>query len=230
VDPPEDHADEAASYSAALESALPPGERTLLELGSGVGHNALFMKRRFRCTLTDLSPAMLARSRRLNPECEHLDADMRSLRLGRTFDAVFVRDAIVYMTTERELAAVARTAFAHTRPGGAALFAPDYVKETFREGSELITGAEGDRSLRCIEWVFDPDPADTTYSVEYAFLLRDRTGVRSVHDHHLEGLFPWATWLRVLEAAGYRVGRVSRPLDDGGMDEVVRCRRPEGAR
>ena len=50
---------------------------------------------------------------------------MRTLRLQRQFDAVLVHDAVAYMTTRADLAAlVAATAFAHTRPGGAALFAP----------------------------------------------------------------------------------------------------------
>ena len=74
--------------------------RTLLELGSGGGNNASHLKTRFDCTLTDISPEMLALSRSLNPECEHLEGDMRTLRLGREFDVVFIHDAISYLTTE----------------------------------------------------------------------------------------------------------------------------------
>src|SRR4051812_46619548 len=86
LDPPEDHRDEAASYQQALERAASPRPETLLDLGAGAGHNAVHMKQRFRCTLTDLSEAMLGLSRALNPECEHVAGDMRTLRLGRTFD------------------------------------------------------------------------------------------------------------------------------------------------
>ena len=44
---------------------------------------------------------------------------------------------------------------------------------------------------------------DTTYIVDYAFLLREANGeVRAVHDRHIEGLFPRATWLEAFEAAG----------------------------
>src|SRR5438045_1944384 len=88
VDPPEDHREEAGSYQAALERGIVGRAETLLELGAGAGHNALHLKRRFRCTLTDISPEMQALSRELDPECEHLLGDMRSLRLDRTFDAV----------------------------------------------------------------------------------------------------------------------------------------------
>jgi hypothetical protein len=184
------------------------------------------MKRSFRCTLTDISPEMQALSRELNPECEHLPGDMRTLRLQREFDAVMVHDAVAYMTSRADLAAVAATAFAHTRPGGAAVFAPDYVRETFREKSELHAGDDGARSLRCLDWTWDPDPADDTYAVEYAFLLRDGVDMKAVHDRHVEGLFARATWMEILGAAGYRVEPVDRPFDDTTTDSIFLCRRP----
>jgi trans-aconitate methyltransferase len=93
---------------------------TLLELGSGGGNNASYLKRWFTLTLVDASPGMLKASRRLNPECEHVRGDMRTARLGRTFDRVFIHDAIMHMTSEADLVRALRTAFIHTRPGGAA--------------------------------------------------------------------------------------------------------------
>lgn len=226
LDPVADHAEEAAAYAAALASAGAPAGGTLLELGAGAGGNASFIKRQFRCTLTDISPEMQALSRALNPECEHLAGDMRTLRLGRGFDAVLVHDAVCYMTTRADLAAAAATAFAHTRPGGAALFAPDYVGETFRDKSELHAGEDGGRALRCLEWAWDPDPRDDSYVVEYAFLLRQGDDMRAVHDRHVEGLFARATWLEILSDAGYRVELVDRPFDDTTTDSVFLCRRP----
>jgi hypothetical protein len=226
LDPPADHLEEASCYQAAFERAVSPRPETLLELGAGAGHNALHLKRRFRCTLTDLSEPMLALSRGLNPECEHAAGDMRTLRLGRTFDTVLVHDAVAYMTTEDDLLAAARTAFVHTRPGGAAVFAPDCVRETLREETELLTGDDGARALRGLMWTWDPDPADDTCAVEFALLLRDGDRVQAVHDRHLEGAFPRATWHRLLASAGYRVGTMERPLGDGRFDEVFLCRRP----
>jgi len=227
VDPPEDHEEEAAAYTAALAGAIRGGADTLLELGAGAGHNARFMKRRFRCTLTDVSPEMLALSRELNPDCEHAEGDMRTLRLDRTFDAVLVHDAIGYMLTQADLRAVARTAFLHTRPGGAALFAPDHLAETFHETTLLIEGEDESRALRCIEWTFDPDPADTTCVVHYAFLLREGATVTPCHDTHVEGLFPEETWRRVLSETGFEVDTVARPIGNGEYDQVFLCSRPQ---
>jgi trans-aconitate methyltransferase len=214
LDPPEDHADEAVTYLEALERGGVPQQGTLLELGSGAGHNALFMKERLKCTLSDLSPAMQRLSRELNPECEHVQGDMRTLRLSRTFDAVFVHDAIVYMTTETELLAALTSAFVHTKPGGVALFAPDHVPEGFVEQTDLYQHDAGGRSLRCMEWTWDPDPNDQRYTVEYALLLREGDQVRAVHDRHLEGLFSQGTWLELLKRAGFEPTLLKRPLDE----------------
>ncbi len=226
IDPPDDHREEAAAFQAAFERAVDPAPRTLLELGSGAGHNAVHLKQRFRCTLADLSPGMLELSRALNPECEHVEADMRALRLERTFDAVLVHDAVMYMTREAELVAAARTAFVHTRPGGAAVFAPDCTRETFRDTTEVIEADDGGRSVRGLEWSWDPDPDDDTMTTEYVLLLREGGEVRSVHDRHVEGLFSRDTWRRVLEGVGYRVETFERPIGDGEVDEIFLAVRP----
>ena len=80
--------------------------------------------------------------------------------------------------------------------------------------------------MRCLEWMWDPDPTDTTYCVDYAFLLRDETGMQAVHDHHVEGLFPRATWLRLLGEAGFDFESVPREADDIYLDEIFLGRRP----
>ena len=100
LSPPEEYAEEAALYHSLLQETGTEPLRTMLELGSGGGNNASHLKRHYELTLTDISPGMLEVSRRLNHECQHEAGDMRSIRLGRTFDAVFVHDAIAYMTTE----------------------------------------------------------------------------------------------------------------------------------
>jgi len=201
---PEDYEEEAAIYAYLLieHSARPP--TTVLELGSGGGNNASHMKARFKMTLVDRSDEMLEVSRRLNPECEHFQGDMRIVRLGRQFDAVFVHDAIVYMTTEDDLRAAIATAYVHCAPGGAALFAPDYIRETFRPGTDHGGHDGPGRSMRYLEWVRDPDPNDDTYEVDYALILmEDGQPTRVAHDHHVEGLFSRGVWLRLLSEAGF---------------------------
>lgn len=196
----EDYAEEADFYAKILlDAGLPPGP-SLLELGCGGGNNAHYLKRTFPdVVLSDLSADMLAVSRALNPECEHVQGDMRTLRLGREFDAVFVHDAIEYMTTEADLRQAMETACLHCRPGGLALFAPDHVCETF-EPSTDHGGHDGEgRGLRYLEWVNDADPEDTQCEVDMVYLLReDGRPPRVEYERHLFGLFPRETWLGLL--------------------------------
>jgi len=200
---PAGYAEEAAIAEEAVLRAARGPVRRVLELGCGGGNNASHLKARFEMTLTDLSPWMLDVSRALNPECEHIEGDMRTLRLARTFDAVFVHDAVSYMTRERDLRAAIATAFLHLRPGGVALFVPDDTRETWRAATSHGGHDKGDRGLRYVVWHYDPDPADTTIVAAYAFLLRDGARTRAVHDRHTLGLFPRATWVRAFADAGF---------------------------
>jgi SAM-dependent methyltransferase len=201
---PADYAEEAAFYERMLLEACARSPKTLLELGSGGGNNASHLKKRFDMVLVDRSAAMLDVSRALNPECEHLEGDMRSVRVGRQFDAVFVHDAVCYMTTECDLNAAIETAYVHCKPGGAALFCPDHVRENFRSSTSHGGHDGADRALRYLEWQWDPDPSDTSYLVDYAYLLREPGGSTRVEwDRHVEGLFSRADWLRLLRDVGF---------------------------
>jgi SAM-dependent methyltransferase len=200
---PAEYVEDAAFASRVLRESSARRPRTVLELGSGGGNNASHMKAEFELTLVDLSPGMLELSRGLNPECEHLVGDMRTLRLGRTFDAVFIHDAVVYLTTAEDLRAAMETAFVHLVPGGAALFVPDAVREKFEPRTDHGGGDGEGRSLRYLEWISDPDPSDTEYIVDYAYLLREGTDVRVIHDRHRCGLFARQQWIQLLSGVGF---------------------------
>jgi trans-aconitate methyltransferase len=201
---PHEYAEEAATYSKVLEEACESPPRTVLELGSGAGNNASHMKSRFQLTLVEPSEGMLELSRGINPECEHVQGDMRTVRLGRQFDAVFVHDAVDYMLTEADMRAAFETVYEHCKPGGAALLAPDHVRENFQPDTEHGGNDDGGRGLRFLEWTTDPDPSDTSYVVDFAYLLRDETGtVRVEHDRHRCGLFSRGEWMSWLTEAGF---------------------------
>ena len=136
ISPPSEYAEEAALYVEMIQGAARGPVREVLELGSGGGNNASHMKHAFAMTLVEPSDGMHHISRALNPECEHVPGDMRTVRLGRAFDAIFVHEAVMYMTTEDDLRAALTTVAIHLAPGGVALVAPDATTETFREATE----------------------------------------------------------------------------------------------
>lgn len=224
MSPSSDYVEETADLWPTLTSAPDAPPATLLELGSGGGSLAFHLKPRLRLTLTDRSPAMLAVNRALNPECEHLVGDMRTLDLGRRFDLVLVHDAIMYATRPADLQATMATAVRHCRPGGGVVLVPDCVKETFEPTTEHggQDGVDG-RALRYLEWTWDPDASDDTAEMALAFLLRETDGhLRQVMDRHQFGLFRRDAWLAWLRLAGCVV--TSR-MDPWGRDVFV-GRRP----
>ncbi len=224
---PADYEEEAGFYTEIFREACDP--RTVLELGSGGGNNASHMKAHFELTLVDRSTGMLAVSRELNPECEHVQGDMCDVRLGRQFDAVFVHDAVSYLTSLPDLARAIETASVHCKPGGVALFCPDWFRETF-EPSTNHGGHDGQgRSFRYLEWDSKPTPGQDSFTADYAFLLRESgKAVRVVHDQHVCGLFPRERWLALCRAAGLQP-QIRKVVHTGGNSEgseLILCRKP----
>ena len=216
---PDEYATEAVGYRQVIESAARRPVRRVLELGSGGGNNASHLSPPWEMTLVDRAPGMLAVSEALNPGCRHVQGDMCEVRLGERFDAVFVHDAVAYLTTEAELEALAATAYEHCEPGGVVLLSPDGTRESFASSTSHggHDGPDG-RGIRYLEWTWDPDPDDREVMSEYVLVVRDVDGaVRTVHDRHRLGLFPRATWLRVLAGAGFEAWSEWEP-DSGEWD------------
>ena len=224
MSPPEDYADEAERWRRELRARLGPGRLRVLDLGTGGGHHLhqIIANDRdgFDATAVDLSEAMLIRSRRLNPGARHRVGDMRSVRLGETFDAVLIHDAIDYMLTEADLRAAFASAGAHLRPGGLLMAAPDDYAETFhsprvRHETRRANGEE----LTYVEYSADADPTDTQVETAYVFFLDEGGELRVEVDRHVTGLFPIAAWERLLREAGFAPQRVDYPFaeDDRPM-------------
>jgi SAM-dependent methyltransferase len=220
ISPPSEYAGDAAVIEQEFATVTPP-VRSLLDLGSGGGHVTRHLHQDRQVMLVDISADMLAVSRRLNPDCRHVLGDMRTIRLGRLFDAVLVHDAVDYVTSHDDLALLIGTAAAHCRPGGIAVFAPDHTAETFRPGTGAGGGHDGNgRQASFTERTSDPDSADEWILAEYEFTLRDADGtVTVVPETHRLGSFRRNTWLQLLAAAGFTA--TVRPLSAPGRSPRV---------
>lgn len=209
ISPPEEYAGEAEEFRVPI-ARYAPEARTVLHLGCGGGHLDSHLKRHFAITGVDRSPAMLALARRLNPGVAYVEGDLRTVRLGRTFDAVMAADSMDYMLSEDDLRAAFRTAFEHLRPGGVYVTYAEFTPERFRQHrTKATTHARGDVAITFVEHAYDPDPTDTTFEIDFTYVIRRGGGVAVERDRHLQGLLPLDAWRRLLREAGFQVHEIA---------------------
>lgn len=179
--------------------------RTLLHLGCGGGHNDHFFRKYARVTGVDISRPMLRLARRLNPDVAYLAGDMRTARLGRTFDAVVAWDSLTLMAGPADLAKVFATAYRHLEKGGVFFFLLDADRAQFRQGAVdgYANRAKGAK-ITFIENRYDPDPRDAHYETRFVFLIRRKGGLEVETDRSRCGLFSAGEVLALLRRRGFR--------------------------
>ena len=223
----EEYLEECELFTEMIRQCARHEVRTLLDVGCGGGKNAFHFKKNFELTGVDISQAMLSNAKMLNPECEFLIGDMRTLDLGREFDAVFLNDSIAYMKTENDLFNAFQSAHRHLRPGGAMITIAEVTKETFRQNKTAVSISEADDlEITVIDNSYDPDPDDDTYETTLVYLIRENGKLKIEHDHHILGLFSIDVWRRLLKDAGFEISE--RTCRIGGEDiHVFACLKPE---
>ncbi len=180
--------------------------RTLLDIGCGGGKNVYHLKKHFKITGIDISKSMLSNAKKLNPKCEFHIGDMRNFDLGRQFDSVFINDASIYMTTQKDLLKVFNVAHKHLRTGGVMVTYPDQCKKSFKQNQTHVwRSKKSDMDITFIENNYDPNPKDDTFESTMIFLIRKKGKLRIEHDFHLCGLFRLSVWRKLLRQAGFRV-------------------------
>jgi SAM-dependent methyltransferase len=120
----------ASDYEAwtthALALATSHGWRgnDVLDVGCGTGKSFLpFLRRGFRVTGCDISPAMLAEAERKAPDVRLIEADMRALpKLGAFGLVICFDDSLNHMLDEAELAAALASLANNLAPAGLLLF------------------------------------------------------------------------------------------------------------
>jgi SAM-dependent methyltransferase len=209
-DPDGEYAEWCAHVVAMIEKHAKREVRKLLNLGCGGGKNAHNLKRNYQVTGLDLSEAMLANARALNPDCTFVQGDMREFSLSERFDAIVIDDAVSYMTSREDLARLFRAAYGHLELGGVMIVSPDKTKETFEQNDTHITHAQAKAKPEGVDVVFiendyDPDPEDDTYDALIIYLIREKGALRVVEDMHILGLFAADVWPTLLREAGFEI-------------------------
>jgi len=220
MSPPEDYVEEGRKLSELIKERSPAGAETLLHLGCGGGHNDHTLKDYFKVTGIDISEPMLELAGRLNPEVDYHQGDMRSVRLGKTFDAVVGLDSLAYMQTEEELRGVFETAYLHLKPGGVFLAFPEFTRERFQQNwAHSSSHSSGDVSITYFENYYDPDPGGTIIEATFIYLIRQGGKLEIETDRHLCGIFGMETWLSLLNETGFEVELTQLILRNDSGDE-----------
>jgi len=219
ISPPDHYVEESEYFSRVIKENARIEVKTLLHLGCGGGHNDHTLQRHFELIGVDLSEDMLGLARKLNPEATYLIGDMRSVWLGRTFDAVACLDAITYILTADDLRSTFATAWNHLKPGGVLLVVPDLFKESFQKFQQNktvpFTNSVGGVEITFVENYYDPDPSDDTYESTFIFLIRRDRKLEIEIDRHICGVFTSDTWHRLLREVGFEVRRTEFKALDG---------------
>lgn len=210
LSPPEDHAAEAELIAEVLTAhgCGAPGRRrpAIVEFGAGGGHTLHHLAGRFDAVAVDLSEPMLGHCRRLNPAIATHVGDMRTVRLGRRFDAVLVHDAADYLTRVHDIEAACATAAAHLGPGGLVLLAPTYVRESFRDHETTVDRhRRGRMDITCVSHVQRRARRGSSYDLVLLLLIRSGGRLRIEEDRHRCGLYAARTWRSALTRAGFQV-------------------------
>ncbi len=206
ISPPEDYVEEGQEFWRTIQKHSRIEAKTLLDLGCGGGHNDHALKEYVKVTGVDVSEAMLSLAGRLNPDVVYHLGDMRSVRLGETFDAVLIADSIDYMLTVEDLRAAFVTAFMHLKPGGVFCTYAEVTAQSFRQNeTQCSTRAQGDVEITFVENCYDPDPTDSTYEMTFVHLIRRGGKLEIKTDRHLGGVFGLETWLKLLAEVGFEV-------------------------
>jgi SAM-dependent methyltransferase len=209
LSPKEDYVEVGEFIASAIREHSRIEVRTLLHLGCGGGHNDFTLKKHFKTTGVDASPDMLNLAGDLNPEVEYIEGDMRSVRLGRRFDAVILLDSVAYMLSEGALRAALATAHEHLKAGGTFLSVVEMEPAAFVQNrTDAWTNTRGEIELTFVENYYDPDPSDSTYECTFLYLIRERGKLRIETDRHVCSMFPMETWRRSFESVGFEIKQV----------------------
>jgi SAM-dependent methyltransferase len=196
-----DYHAETAELRRIIEEST-PGAKTLLDVACGTGAHLAELRQWYEVEGADLSPAMLAVARKRLPGVPLHEADMRTLDLGRSFDAVIcLFSSIGYVTDPTEMrSAVARLA-AHVAPGGVLVLdgwvRPDEWRERFRPEPDIAQ----DEEALVVRLAFTRREGNIT-DMDMHHLVQTAEGIDYFVENHRLALTPTEDYVSAVESAG----------------------------
>ncbi|HZQ81627.1 MAG TPA: class I SAM-dependent methyltransferase [Gaiellaceae bacterium] len=197
-----------AAESAALVQlirARNPDARTLLDVACGTGKHLDHLRQEFDVMGVDLDEGLLAVARERLPGVPLEQGDMRTLDLGRRFDAVTcLFSAIGFLGGVDELEAAARSLAAHLEPGGVLLVEPWLTPDVWLPSTPhvLAEKAPGVALARVTLSGLRDERISTT---EMHYVVATPDGFHEFVEHHELYLFTADEMRAAFESAGLEV-------------------------
>ena len=217
-----DYRAETAELERLIEESCPTA-RTLLDVACGTGAHLAELSRRYEVEGADLSPAMLAVARGRLPGIPLHQADMRTLDLGRSFDAVIcLFSSIGYVTDPFEMRSTVARLAAHVAPGGVLILdgwvRPDEWRESFRPEPDIAR----DDEMLVVRLAHSRREGNIT-ELDMHHLVQTGEGIDYFVERHRLALTPTADYVSAVESAGL-AARVIRDYMPG-RDRIVGLRK-----
>jgi len=199
-----DYAAEAARVEELIR-ARTPDARTLLDVACGTGMHLEHLRARFACEGVDLDEGLLSVARRRVPGVPLHRGDMRTLDLGRRFDAITcLFSAIGFVGGLDGLADAARSFAAHLEPGGVLIVEPWIAPDAWKPNRPHVLSASTEEiALARVTLSGVRDERISTTEMHYTVATSD--GVESWVELHELYLFTDEEMRAALEDAGLEV-------------------------
>lgn len=199
-----DYAAEAYKVYQFVQKYKQSAGNTLLDVACGTGTHAGFLSQYYEVTGTDLSNRMLKVARKKHPEIQFLVGDMRSLHLGRKFDAVTcLFSAIGYMKTKADLRKAVKSMSSHLLAGGVLLVEPWFSKEQWQVGRVSINRVEKP-DIKVVRMALARKRGRVSV-LEFQYLIGTSRGIEHLKEHLELGLFDHEEYLEAFTRAGLGV-------------------------
>jgi SAM-dependent methyltransferase len=204
VYPPSEGVKEIELFTKLIKENSKIKTKTLLHIGCGSGIYDYTFKKHFKVTGVDISEKMLQIAIKRNPEVVYHLGDMRTIELGKKFDAVAIPESIGYMTTTKDLRKTIVTASKHLKPGGVLLLLVN-LKEKFKPNNFVYTDSKGDIEITIFENNYILNNNDSMYEATIIYLIRTKGKLEIHTDVHTLGLFDKKTWCSLLQKEGFDI-------------------------
>ncbi len=213
-----DYQAETADLRRIIEGSS-AGVKTLLDVACGTGAHLAELSRWYEVQGADISPAMLAVARGRLPGIPLHQADMRTLDLGRSFDAVIcLFSSIGYVTDPSEMRSTVTRLAAHVAPGGVLIvdgwIRPDHWSDGYRPEPEIAR----DDEITVVRLASSRREGNIT-ELEMHHLVQTADGVDYFMERHRLALTQTGDYVSAVEGAGLSARVVSDYMP--GRDRIV---------